>query len=271
MIRKFLSEGWEVVVVAPVDKYITYRDNFPNVSHIGIKYLDRDNTNPIKEIKLFREFKRIYKRIQPDLIIHYTHKPNIYGGWAASQLQIPSIAVITGLGYPFIHRGWLLNVLKFLYQRTLRFQRQVIFENEDDRILFEKMGLIQAGKGVSIKGCGVDTDHFTPVPKTSNGAIIFAFFGRLLYDKGIIEFAEAAKKVKAQEPNTRFWVVGEFDEDNPSSIDKKQLVDYIQDGVIEYKGFAEDVRPLVAQSDCVVLALLPRSYRQIPHRSHGHG
>ncbi len=258
IIRKFLDEGWEVVVIAPVDEYITYRDNFPNVLHMDIKYLDRDNVNPTKEIRLFFELKRIYKKVRPDLVIHYTHKPNIYGGIASGQLGIPSVAVITGLGYSFIHGGWILSVLKILYAQALKKHLQIIFENEDDRILFEMQKLLPKEKGISIKGCGVDTNHFRPIQNQSNGKMVFSFLGRLLYDKGIIEFVEAAKQIKAKKPDTRFWVIGEFDEDNPSSIDKNKLVEYIDEGIIEYKGFAKDVRKLISQSDFIVLP----SYRE---------
>ena len=88
IIRKFLDEGWEVVVIAPVDEYIEYKERYPSVKHIGLRFLNRDGTNPIRDIQLILEFIKIYRRARPDLIIHYTHKPNIYGGIAARFVKI---------------------------------------------------------------------------------------------------------------------------------------------------------------------------------------
>ncbi|HJW30021.1 MAG TPA: glycosyltransferase, partial [Saprospiraceae bacterium] len=107
IIRKLISEGHEVMVMAPVDKFITYTENFRQVTHIPIKHLHRDSVNPIRDLRLFMELTGLYRRYKPDLIIHYTIKPNIYGGLAARWLRIPSIAIITGLGYSLIHEGWL--------------------------------------------------------------------------------------------------------------------------------------------------------------------
>lgn len=104
---------FEIYVVAPVDEYISYKENFPEITHIPMKHLGRDSTNPIKDIRLFFELKNIYKNLKPDIILHYTVKPNIYGGFAAGFLGIPSIAVVTGLGYAFIHNGLIKKSPKY--------------------------------------------------------------------------------------------------------------------------------------------------------------
>jgi len=103
LIEKFLSEGFKVIVVAPVDEYLIYKDKYPAVLHYNLQKLERDGVNPFTDFRLFLELRSIYKKINPDMILHFTNKPNIYGTFAAKSLNIKSIAIITGLGYPFIH------------------------------------------------------------------------------------------------------------------------------------------------------------------------
>lgn len=259
LIRKLISDGHELTVVAPVDEYLEYKDNFPEVKHIPMKTMGRDSTNPFREFLLLVELYRKYKWLKPDLVIHYTNKPNIYGGLAAKFLKIPSVAVVTGLGYTFIHKGLLNHVVRMLYKISGSSHQRFIFENEDDKALFIAEKIIGSEKAYSVKGCGVDTSYYLP---SSNGQIkkqiTFTFIGRLLYDKGIIEFVKAAQIIKEKYPTTKFEVIGEFDADNPSNIDRDFLVDWMESGVIEYKGFVRDIRPLLKDCTCVVLP----SYRE---------
>ena len=143
------------------------------------------NTNPIKDIRLIIELYKIYRNINPDIVLHYTHKPNIYGGIAAKWKAIKSYAVVTGLGYSFIHKGLSNKIIKVLYKFSCRFHHKVIFENKDDLQLFINSGLLPKGKGVSIKGCGVDTAIYLPYP---NGQVsektIFTFVEDYYMTKG---------------------------------------------------------------------------------------
>lgn len=259
IINKLLAEGHEVTVIAPVDEYLDYKEKYPNIKHFGIKTLGRDSTNPLRDLLLIAELIRRYSQVKPDLIIHYTNKPNIYGAIAARIKKIDSIAIVTGLGYPFIHQGFIQKITSFLYKVTARFHKKVIFENIADRELFEERNIIKVGQGISIKGCGVDINYFSP---SQNGhhssSIIFTFIGRLLYDKGIREFVEAAQIIKAQNNSIKFWVVGDLDPDNPAAIEKEKLADWVNKGFIEYHGFHRDVRKFVSQSSCIVLP----SYRE---------
>jgi glycosyltransferase involved in cell wall biosynthesis len=117
---------------------------------------------------------------------------------------------------------------------------------------------------VSIKGCGVDTNFYLPVDHIkTNGSVTFTFIGRLLYDKGIREFVDAAHLVKSRNPKVKFWLIGQIDENNPSAIRKSDLVNWVRDPDIYYLGSKEDVRPFIAQSDCIVLP----SYREAIARS----
>lgn len=254
-----LEQGNTVFVLAPLDEYIEYKEKFPEVRHVAIKNLNRDNTGVMGNLNLYYELKKRYKEIKPDIILHYTHKPNIFGGCAAGKLGIKSLAVVTGLGYPFLRNGWLKKIFERLYRFSGQYHQKVIFENEDDLNYFIKEKIIPKDKGQAILGCGVDTKMYMPYP---NGHVkekqVFTFIGRLLYDKGIVEFIEAAKEISTLESQVEFWIVGELDKGNPSMIDKSKLLEWIDEGHIVYHGFVKDVRPLIAKSDCVVLP----SYRE---------
>lgn len=223
--------------------------------------MDRDSTNPLKDLLLILELARKYKKIKPDLVLHYTNKPNIFGGVAARITKTPSFAMVTGLGYAFIHKGWIRDITTKLYRFTGRFHKKFVFENIEDRELFQKLGITKTDQGVSIKGCGVDTNYYSPYP---NGKlkpaeeIIFTFIGRLLYDKGIREFVESAKLIRKSYPKVRFWIVGELDPENPATVDSEDLNRWVENDIVIYHGFKRDVRPFIAKSDCIVLP----SYRE---------
>ncbi len=249
----------DVVVIAPVDEYITYKEKYPSVRHYNLRLLDRDSTNPIKDILLVLELVRRYKQIKPDIILHFTNKPNIYGGIAAKITGSKSIAVVTGLGYAFINKGYVRKVMTWLYQFSSRFHQKFIFENIEDRELFAQLGIVSGDKAISVKGCGVDTTWYHPYPNGQlKGKTIFTFIGRLLYDKGIREFVEAARLIKKQRKDVEFWIVGELDAENPATIDKDDLVRWVEEDVVYYHGFIKDVRNIIAESDCIVLP----SYRE---------
>ena len=245
--------------MAPVDKFIVYTEAIRQVTHVPLRHLHRDSVNPLRDLRLFWELIRLYRKYKPDLVLHYTVKPNIYGGLAAKFLGLSSIAVITGLGYPLIHSGWINSITRFLYKISLPHHCRVIFENHDDKLLFEQSGLVNTAKSSSIKGCGVDTDFFKPNGlMRQNDRIIFTFIGRLLYDKGIREFVEAARMVKKDNQSVEFWMIGEIDRENPSAVRNEDLVDWIRDPSILYHGATDNIRKYIEQSDCIVLP----SYRE---------
>lgn len=219
--------------------------------------MDRDSTGLSSNFGLYREFETIYSELQPDLILHYTSKPIIFGGRAANKLNIPSIAIVTGLGYAFINKGWIHKITKYLYRKSAGYHERFLFENEDDLALFNN-GIIKPHQGRSIKGCGVDEKHFFPQKNESQkNATTFTFIGRLLLDKGIIEFIDAAKYYK---PNHKiqFKVIGQLDDQNPSKISSHHLQSWIDKEYISYVSFKKDIRKEIAVSDCVVLP----SYRE---------
>jgi glycosyltransferase involved in cell wall biosynthesis len=159
-----------------------------------------------------------------------------------------------------LHNGLLYFLTKILYRHVFSKAEKVIFENIDDRLLFNQLGICNPQKSISVKGCGINIHHFTPQPQVSrrDNTTIFTFIGRFLYDKGLLEFVAAARLVKKQHPKTIFWLVGEIDTSNLAAISEIELQNWIKEGIIIDQGFATDVRPFIAASDCVVLP----SYRE---------
>lgn len=259
LIDIFIANGYNVVVIAPVDEYIQYKEIYPTVKHFGLRTLDRDGMNPVKDFLLILELWRRYNKIKPDLILHFTNKPNIFGTIAAKLAGCKNISVVTGLGYTFIHNGWMQKVITELYRQTTRWMEKIIFENIRDKEYFVQHGLVYETKALAVKGCGVDTRHFLPAEKKERTLkTVFTFIGRLLYDKGIREFVEAARVLRSRRTDCLFWIVGELDAENPATVDKEDLLRWVEDDIVYYHGFMRDVRPVIAQSDCIVLP----SYRE---------
>lgn len=259
VIERLIEAHNTVYVVAPLDEYILYKEKFPDVIHIALKNMQRDHSHPIKDFMTIWELRRLYKKVKPDVIIHYTHKANIYGGLAAYFTKIKTIAVVTGLGYAFLHKGWVNRTTRLLYKIIKPIHKKVVFENEDDMNLFIDLNLVDSQKATFVNGCGVDTNTYLPSEAIEQpGKAVFTFIGRLLYDKGINEFVDAARQIVERHKNVEFWVIGELDAGNPSMVKKSSLLNWIEEGLINYLGFVEDVKPLIAQSTCIVLP----SYRE---------
>ena len=260
IIDALIEKGFEVVLISPQDEYLHALLELKRIRHIPLRQLDRKGTNPWQESKLFMELFQIYRAEKPQLVIHYTIKPNIYGNLAARALGIKSICVVTGLGYVFLHDTLYNKLAKLLYKKSFSKADLVLFENNDDRDLFVAQGLVPAHNSDYLNGCGVNPEHYKPLLEInhSGSKSIFTFIGRLMHDKGIIEFINAAKKLSSKYDNVEFWLVGEIDSGNPSSITDTMLCNWIETGIVKYFGQLKDVRPIIQKSDCVVLP----SYRE---------
>lgn len=259
LIRQFRSKGYRVIVIAPVDQYIHYLNENHFTKHISLRQLSPQSKNPLKDFLLLRELYKIYKKEKPDLILHYTIKPNIYGSIAARWLKIPCISTVTGLGYTFLNQGVSTRFVKPLYKFAFRNNAKIIFHNNDDQTLFDKLNLIKKGNSEVIKGSGVNTNFFRPLKgDLTNRKFIFLFVGRLLYDKGIVEFIQAAKQVRQIIRNAECWVVGELNAKNPSNIPQSQLLQWVENRYIRYWGATNDIRGFIKKADVVVLP----SYRE---------
>lgn len=252
-----LSAGYRVTVVAPED------ESAPKIRALGCDFIHLDmsakGVNPVEDIKLAIRLAKIYRSISADFIIHYTIKPNIYGSLAARYCNIPSLAITTGLGYTFVNENLVSKIARYLYKMAFRFPKSIWFLNEDDRSEFVNRGLVPENKTMVLHGEGVDTDYFAPLLNPNNdGKIRFLLVARMLWDKGVGEYVEAARYIKNMYPNTTFQLLGACGVANPSNISKEQVNEWVNEGVVEYLGTTQDVRPIIAQADCVVLP----SYRE---------
>lgn len=260
LIEALLSEGFEVHLAAAQDQYTSFLKDFPEVQFTPLKRLYRTSKNPVKDLLFLQELHRVYSQVNPDIAIHYTIKPNIYAGIIAQMKKVPYFSVVTGLGYSFIHNGWLESLTELLYKIGMKRSKQVIFENEDDKMLFIEKGIIKPSNGKAVKGCGVDTEHFrlSSQRKPNKSTFVFSFIGRLLYDKGLCEIIDAFKKIRKQNSSVELWLIGKRDLENPACISEKDFAAWIEMEGVFYKGYSEDVRPFIEQSDCIVYP----SYRE---------
>lgn len=257
LISHLTDLGHKVTVVAPKD------DFSDKLVAIGCEVVDMPmaakGINPSKDLALLGQMQRLYKSIKPDFIFHYTIKPNIYGSVAARLAGIPSIAVTTGLGYTFIQDNWVARVARLLYKAAFFSPKEVWFLNEDDRQTFLRHRLVAPGKTVLLHGEGINTTHFCPQPPPlTDGKTRFLLVGRMLWDKGVGEYVEAARQLRKQYPDAVFQLLGACSVPNPSQVTRKQMAEWEREGVIEYLGTTTDVRPYLLQADCVVLP----SYRE---------
>ena len=259
LIKRLKTEGYKVLVIAPVDEYIHYLNESYFTKHIPLKNLSPQSKNPFKDILLTWELFKIYKKERPNLILHYTIKPNIFGSIAAKMAKITSISTVTGLGYTFLSESFMNKVVKKLYKFAFEKISNIIFHNPDDQKLFIAKKIIRESQSIVIPGSGVNTNYFRPLSVHSHREkFIFLFIGRLLYDKGIIEFVEAAKMLKAKLPQVEFWVIGQAEAKNPSIVSKQDLLKWVEAQYIHYMGPTKDVRKFIRKVDAVVLP----SYRE---------
>jgi glycosyltransferase involved in cell wall biosynthesis len=253
LIKALQEKGYDIVVITPVDDFINF------IYESGIKYvplykLTRKSKNPIRDYILYNELVSVYNRVKPDLVIQYTIKPNIYGGLAAKKLGIKTLSVIPGLGHAFVDQSWLQQITRILYKKSLKHSSKVVFENKSDAEFFVSQNIIQQHQAEAFKGCGVDTSHFAPmIANDRSEGRIFLYMGRLILEKGIHEFVEAARLIAAKEKEVAFWIIGHIDEENPSAIPKDEFLKWIEHPKIKYLGFKQDVRQIIADADCIVL------------------
>lgn len=250
LIRALLDAGIEVVAVAPADKYARA------LVEIGCRFedmpMDSMGTSPVQDTRLLLRFRRLFREIRPDFFLGYTIKPNIYGSIAAHLCGVRTINNISGLGNAFRSRGWLNRVVRLLYGWSLGRSSHVFFQNPDDRTLFLEFGLVRAETSSVLPGSGVDLARFSPTP-SRGGDVSFLLIARLLWDKGIGDYVEAARIVRRQFPSASFQLLGFLGPENPSAIDKPTLDGWIAEGIVDYVGRRDDVRPVIADADCIVL------------------
>lgn len=256
LIRALQNEGYRVTIIAPHDEYTS------RLITIGCDYetlsMDSRGANPVKDLGLFFELTKIYRKVRPDIALQYTIKPNIYGTMAARRLGIPVINNVCGLGTVFLHKSVVSNIASFMYKVTFRRAQKVFFQNNYDRRFFLRKGFVQAKMTDLVPGSGIDLKKFEAVAFKRNKIFTFLLISRLIHDKGILEFIEAIKILKAQGVEARFQLLGAKDPAHKRGIDPAIVDQWIHANFVEYLGTTDDVRSYIRNADCVVLP----SYRE---------
>ena len=260
LIRALVLAGYDVVAVAPDDKYAA------GLTALGCRFvplhMENGGANPVKDALLTWRFVRLFTRERPDVYLGYTVKPNVYGSVAAHMLQIPVINNIAGLGVVFGKSGFLVKIVRTLYRLALGRSAKVFFQNNDDRLMFLAGALVRPEATDLLPGSGVDLGRFVAMalPSASAGVTKFRFLliARMLWEKGVGEFAEAAKLIKSEWPQAECCLLGFLDVQNPGAISRAQMDELVASG-ITYLGTSDDVRSEITQADCIVL---PSYYRE---------
>lgn len=254
LMKALKLKGYEILFCAPRDKYTQELEQL-GFSHLPIQ-IDRGGMNIFKDFGLFVSFLRIYIQIKPDMILHFTIKPNIYGTLSAKIAGIRCMNTVSGLGFMFNSKRIFQNIAKFLYKLACTFSKKTFFHNQQDLDFFINNGLIKKEKALLVNGSGVNAQYFSPdvtYKSVLNEKFSFLFLGRILWDKGIAELVEAARLVKERYPFVQIFLLGGTDTDNPSSVPIEKVNQWQKEGLIKYLGEVLDVRPYIASCDCVIL------------------
>ncbi|MGX7872028.1 glycosyltransferase family 4 protein [Mesorhizobium sp. ORM6] len=263
LIEALRARGYEVVVVAPRDEYSSLIPDM-GCRHVDIE-IDNSGTSPFHDLVLLWRYWRILRREKPLAFVSFTIKPNVFGSLAANLNGVPVINNVSGLGTVFVRGGFLQRMAKTLYRLALARSKVVFFQNDDDRMLFVNGRLVRKEQTALLPGSGVDLMRFSPSsPKgPRSGAIVFLLVARLLWDKGVGEFVEAARMVRLKMPAARFQLLGFLDVENRTAVSRAQVEQWVEEGLVDYLGATDDVRPFLNAADCVVLP----SYREGTPRS----
>lgn len=262
LLRHLVADGHSVTACAP--------DASPalqaKLAALGVGYrhvpIQRAGMNPLRDVATVRALVAIYRDVQPDLVLSYTIKPVIYGSLAARIARVPRVcSMVTGLGYSFGTATWkqraLNPIVRGLFRAALSKNEVVFFQNPDDMALFVERRLATTRQAVLVNGSGVDLKHYDVAP-LPNGNPSFLLITRLLWEKGVGEYVEAARRLKATWPNASFRLLGPLDP-NPTAISRAQLDAWCAEGIVDYLGATSDVRPAMAAASVFVL---PSAYRE---------
>ena len=262
LVEALLADGHRMTVLAPHDETVA------NLTALGAEFVDLPmnarSLGPAQNLALVGQFRRAFARLAPDVVLSFTIKNNLFGALAARRMGIPFVPNVTGLGTIFLGSRPLFLLGQALYRFALGKSPVVFVQNEDDRDFLVDNRILRAEQLRLLPGSGIDTQRFAPSPLPSRDeGIRFLMISRLLRDKGIVEYLEAARALKTSHPQVRAQLLGPLGSDNRTAIGQEDLQAYLDDGSVEYLGQTPDVRPFIEEAHCVVLP----SYREGAPRS----
>lgn len=244
LVEKLLADGHQVVISSP------YGERIDDLIALGCEYreitMSRHGMNPMKELKLIAKYKKLLSDVKPDIVFTYTIKPNIYGGIVCKSKNIPYVANITGLGTAVENGGIIQKITVVLYKYAFRKVQKVFFQNTENMQFFIDHK-IAIGKHDLLPGSGVNLQRFVPLEYPSDDTIHFAFISRIMKEKGIDQYLEAAEFIKSKYPNTVFHVCGFCEQEY-----EEKLKELTEQGVIIYHGMVRDIKTILKDVQCVI-------------------
>lgn len=257
-ILALISQGYDVYAIAPRDEYSNKLECLGSrFIHIDI---EQSGTNPFNDLSTLLSFRRVFLAHKIDVALNFTPKNNIYSTLAAKLCGVKTINNIAGLGILFINESITSKIARFLYKWSQRYADKIFFQNEDDRELFLQNGMAKLEVTERLPGSGADLSRFVLTPAVDDGVTRFLLISRMLYDKGIGHYVDAAKALKNKyDAAVEFRLLGFLDVNNPSSVSKAQMQNWVDEGIVNYLGVSDHVETEIAKVDCVVL---PSFYRE---------
>lgn len=244
LVERMLADGHTVVISSPpgelIDRLVALGCQFRPVE------FHRRSVNLLDEMRLYRTYRKLLKEEKPDFVLTYTIKPNLYGGMACARAGIPYVETVAGLGSAVERKSLMQSAALCLYRRALRGAQRVFFQNEENLAFFTRKKLAQ-GKRVLLPGSGVNLQRFTVLPYPPDDTVEFVYFSRIMKEKGIDQYFEAAEYIRAKYPQTRFHVCGFCEE-----AYEERLQELHDRGVIIYHGMVRDVKKVLAQAHCTI-------------------
>ncbi|MBR3817960.1 MAG: glycosyltransferase family 4 protein [Clostridia bacterium] len=253
LIEAIIDSGYEMLISCPDG------EKFELMQHLEYRYddpvIDRRGTNIVADAKLFMHYLKLFMKNKPSVVLTYTAKPNVYAGVAAHILGIPVISNVTGFGSVLNEGGLKQKLIMSLFKFSFRRSACVMFQNSTNMKLAEESGMIK-GEHRLIPGSGVNTDRYPlqPYPDGGNGKngekIVFNYIGRILHDKGVDDYIEAAKRIKAEYPQTEFNMLGFIE---PTEMHYQKLLSELEEkDIIKYRGSQKDIKPFVSASHATI-------------------
>jgi glycosyltransferase involved in cell wall biosynthesis len=263
LISSLRASGSDVTVLSPRDAYVSRIESL-GARHVHLE-MQNTGTNPLLETMTIINILRKLYRERPDAMLTFTPKVNIYCALAARVLNIPLIANVSGLGRGFVRGDWIRTVSRLLYRVAFTHPRFVFFQNADDMAEFVNEDYVPSHRSIRIPGSGIDLERFRPDNRsTGDNEVRFLFLSRLIWDKGVAEYVEAARRLRSASIRSKCRLLGFIDRTNPQAVQPETVRQWHDEGVVEYLGATDDVIPHLAEADCVVL---PSYYREGVPRS----
>lgn len=244
LVERLLQDGHDVVISSPPGERIN------DLVALGCRFcpveLSRHGTNPLQDLKLLASYRKLLKEEKPDIVFTYTIKPNIYGGMACASANVPYVVNITGLGTAVEHDGLMQKLTSMLYRYALRKVQRVYFQNEENRQFFAARKLAVEKHGM-LPGSGVNLQRFSILPYPSDDTVEFVFISRIMQEKGIDQYLEAAEYIREKYPHTRFHICGFCEEAYEARLREMQ-----EKQTIIYHGMVRDIKKVIEQTHCTV-------------------